>query len=430
MGLAGLAGGFVDVLVRVEDEDGNRLTRVASGALTEVLLRPGSAGTWDRLVLGVEHILGGVDHLLFVAGMILLVRGWRRLVATITAFTVAHSITLGMTVLDVVRVPGPPVEAFIALSIVYLAFKILRRDDAAAGSARPWTMAFAFGLMHGFGFAGALLDTGLAGRDVPMTLLLFNLGIELGQIAFAAACGVVLWGCSRLLGTPARRVRLRPRRRVRPGRRSELLGHRAGRRILGVRRERREPRQSVRPRTARLCRGRNRQCAIQVHLGRPALVSSARSRVGRRMRDHPAAPSEGNEMSRYTLALLLVVVWCAPAGAQDRWPQFRGPGARGVSEASGLPTSWSTTENVAWAADLPGLGWSSPVVWDGNRLRYYRRQHRAGRGASGRALSRNARPGAPRRRSTGGWSTRWTSTPAPCDGNARCIAAPRRAATT
>ena len=140
--------------------------------------------------------------------MILLVRGWRRLVATITAFTVAHSITLGMTVLDVVRVPGPPVEAFIALSIVYLAFEILRRDDGTAGSARPWTMAFAFGLMHGFGFAGALLDTGLAGRDVPMTLLLFNLGIELGQIAFAAACGLVLWGCYRLLDTPARRARL------------------------------------------------------------------------------------------------------------------------------------------------------------------------------------------------------------------------------
>ena len=208
MGLAGLAGGFVDVLVRVEDEHGNRLTRVASGALTEIPLRPGSAGTWDRLVLGVEHILGGFDHLLFVAGMILLVRGWRRLVATITAFTVAHSITLGMTVLDVVRVPGPPVEAFIALSIVYLAFEILRRDDARAASAKPWTMAFAFGLMHGFGFAGALLDTGLAGRDVPMTLLLFNLGIELGQIAFAAACGIVLWGCYRLLGTPARRALL------------------------------------------------------------------------------------------------------------------------------------------------------------------------------------------------------------------------------
>ena len=135
MGLAGLAGGFVDVLVRVEDEHGNRLTRVASGALTEIPLGPGSAGTWDRLALGVEHILGGVDHLLFVAGMILLVRGWRRLVATITAFTVAHSITLGMTVLDVVRVPGPPVEAFIALSIVYLAFEILRRD--ARTPARP-----------------------------------------------------------------------------------------------------------------------------------------------------------------------------------------------------------------------------------------------------------------------------------------------------
>ena len=208
MGLAGLAGGFVDVLVRVEDEDGNRLTRVASGPLTEIPLTPGSAGAWDRLALGVGHILGGVDHLLFVAGMILLVRGWRRLVATITAFTVAHSITLGMTVLGVVRVPGPPVEAFIALSIVYLAYEILRRDNPAAGSAKPWTMAFAFGLMHGFGFAGALLDTGLAGRDLPTTLLLFNLGIELGQIGFAAACGIVLWGCYRLLDTADRRARL------------------------------------------------------------------------------------------------------------------------------------------------------------------------------------------------------------------------------
>ena len=208
MGLAGLAGGFVDVLVRVEDEDGNRLTRVASGPLTEIPLTPGSAGAWDRLALGVEHILGGIDHLLFVAGMILLVRGRRRLVATITAFTVAHSITLGMTVLDVVRVPDPPVEALIALSIVYLAFEILRRDDAAAGSAKAWTMAFAFGLMHGFGFAGALFDTGLAGRDIPMTLLLFNLGIELGQIGFAAACGIVLWGCYRLLDTPDRRALL------------------------------------------------------------------------------------------------------------------------------------------------------------------------------------------------------------------------------
>ena len=208
MGLAGLAGGFVDVLVRIEDEHGNRLTRVASGALTEIPLSPGSAGAWDRLVLGVEHILGGVDHLLFVAGMILLVRGWRRIAATITAFTIAHSITLGMTVLDVVRVPGPPVEAFIALSIVYLAFEILRRDDANVGSVKPWTMAFAFGLMHGFGFAGALLDTGLASGDIPMTLLLFNVGIELGQIAFAAACGLVLWGCYRLLDTPARRARL------------------------------------------------------------------------------------------------------------------------------------------------------------------------------------------------------------------------------
>ena len=208
MELVGLAGGFVDVLVFVEDEHGNRVTRVASGALTQVPLGPGSAGIWDRLALGVEHILSGLDHLFFVAGMLLLVRGRRRIAATITAFTVAHSITLGMTVLGVVRVPPPPVEAFIALSIVYLAFEILRRDHARVGTVKPWTMAFAFGLVHGFGFAGALLDTGLPSGDIPMTLLLFNLGIELGQIVFAAGCGVALWSLYGLLGTPTRRARL------------------------------------------------------------------------------------------------------------------------------------------------------------------------------------------------------------------------------
>ena len=208
MGVVGLAGGVVDVLVRVEDRNGNRLTRVASGPLTQIPLGQGSAGSWDRLVLGVEHILGGVDHLFFIAGMMLLVRGRRRIVATITAFTIAHSITLGMTVLEVVRVPPPPVEAFIALSIVYLAFEILRRDHADAGSVKPWTMSFAFGLVHGFGFAGALLDTGLPSDDIPMTLLLFNLGIELGQIVFATVCGIALWGLYRLLETPTRRARL------------------------------------------------------------------------------------------------------------------------------------------------------------------------------------------------------------------------------
>ena len=208
MGLVGLAGGFIDVLVRVEDEHGGGSTRVASGALTEIPLGPGSARIWDRLVLGVEHILGGVDHLFFVAGMILLVRGRRRVVATITAFTIAHSITLGMTVLGMVRVPGPPVEAFIALSIVYLAFEILRREHTHVGSTTPWIMAFAFGLVHGFGFAGALLDTGLPTGDIPLTLLLFNLGIELGQVAFAAVCGIALWGLYRFLETPTRRARL------------------------------------------------------------------------------------------------------------------------------------------------------------------------------------------------------------------------------
>ncbi|MCZ6888176.1 MAG: HupE/UreJ family protein [Gammaproteobacteria bacterium] len=208
MGLVGLDGGFIDVLVRVEDENGNGLTRVASGALTEIPLAQDSARSWDRLLLGVEHILSGADHLLFVAGMILLVRGRRRIVATITAFTIAHSITLGLTVLEVVRVPGPPVEAFIALSIVYLAFEIVRRERTDLRTVKPWAMAFAFGLVHGFGFAGALLGAGLPSGDIPMTLLLFNLGIELGQIVFAALCGLVLWVAYRLLDSPARRAGL------------------------------------------------------------------------------------------------------------------------------------------------------------------------------------------------------------------------------
>ena len=93
-------------------------------------------------------------------------------------------------------------------------------------------------------------------------------------------------------------------------------------------------------------------------------------------------------MNRYTSALLLVAVLCAPAAAQDRWPQFRGPDARGVSEAAGLPIRWSTTENVAWVADLPGLGWSSPVVWDDTVYVTSRRQRRAGRRTAGRSLSR------------------------------------------
>ena len=204
LGLVGIDGGFVEVLVRVEDLEANRSARVFSEAFTEVPLSGGATGIKDRFLLGVEHILGGLDHLFFVAGMILLLRSTRPIVETITAFTLAHSLTLGLTVLDLVRVPSPPVEVFIALSIVYLAYEIARRNDRDDGLSRPWRMAFAFGLLHGFGFAGALLQIDLPRRDLALTLLLFNLGIEAGQIAFASLFGITLWGLYRLLRTPRR----------------------------------------------------------------------------------------------------------------------------------------------------------------------------------------------------------------------------------
>lgn len=194
--------GIVDGLIRIEDRAGNLTTRIVSQPFAEIVLGEPGAGIAERFLLGVEHILSGVDHLLFVFGILLLVRGVRVVVATITAFTLAHSLTLALTVLDVVRVPGPPVEAFIALSIVYLALEVARRGRAAdARLTPPWAVAFAFGLIHGFGFAGALAETGLPPGEVPMTLFLFNVGIEAGQIAYASVSGAVLWVAYRVLQT-------------------------------------------------------------------------------------------------------------------------------------------------------------------------------------------------------------------------------------
>ncbi len=147
-------------------------------------------------MLGVEHILLGVDHLLFVLALLLLVRGVRRLVATVTAFTVAHSITLGAATLGFVHVPPAPVEAVIALSILFLASELARRR--AGGNADlterfPWVVAFSFGLLHGFGFAGALSEVGVPAQAVPLALLFFNVGVELGQLLFIAAVFGLGW---------------------------------------------------------------------------------------------------------------------------------------------------------------------------------------------------------------------------------------------
>jgi hypothetical protein len=137
-------------------------------------------------LLGIEHILDGVDHLLFVLGLLLLVEGKWRLIKTITAFTLAHSITLGLATFGLIDVPSKPVEAVIALSIVLLAVEIIRARKGSFGLSYrfPWIIAFAFGLIHGLGFAGALADIGVAQKEIPLALLFFNVGVEIGQLIF------------------------------------------------------------------------------------------------------------------------------------------------------------------------------------------------------------------------------------------------------
>jgi len=168
-------------------------------SLSELSAAPGSrlrlAGTY--LVLGAEHILLGVDHLLFVLGLLLLVRGLVPLVKTVTAFTVAHSITLGASVLGYIPLDRAPIEAAIALSIVLLAREIVvaGRGLVHLTHRKPWLVAFVFGLLHGLGFAGALGEIGLPPSAIPTALLFFNLGVEVGQLAFV----LVLLAAHRLL---------------------------------------------------------------------------------------------------------------------------------------------------------------------------------------------------------------------------------------
>jgi len=188
----GLQGTITDVLVRVHLRDGEPSTTLVhpSQAWVEITVSRGFiavAGAYLRH--GIDHILFGYDHLLFVFALLLIVRNRRVLLITITAFTIAHSITLALATLGVVHVPGPPVEAAIALSILLLAVEIVRLQRGEPGlTARwPWVVAFSFGLLHGFGFATALADIGLPRGDVPLALFTFNVGVELGQLAFIAA---------------------------------------------------------------------------------------------------------------------------------------------------------------------------------------------------------------------------------------------------
>jgi hydrogenase/urease accessory protein HupE len=202
-GPAGLAGRRIefpglqltitDVLARVQTIDGGATTTLVrpSRPWVEIGAAPGGPLTIAGAFVwhGVEHILGGYDHLLFVFALILIVRSTRALVWTITAFTLAHSITLALATLGVVHIPGPPVEAAIAFSILLLASEIvrLRRGESSLTARWPWVIAFGFGLLHGFGFAGALSEIGLPQGDIPLALFAFNVGVELGQLAFIGA---------------------------------------------------------------------------------------------------------------------------------------------------------------------------------------------------------------------------------------------------
>jgi hydrogenase/urease accessory protein HupE len=185
------AAAISDVIARVERLDGtSQVERLKPGSPQFVVLPPTATieVAWSYLVLGVEHILAGVDHLLFVLALLLIVRGSWRIVATITAFTVAHSMTLAAATLGWVQVPGPPVEAVIALSIVFVASEVVHGLYGRTGltTRAPWVVAFSFGLLHGLGFAGALAEVGLPQNAIPVALLMFNVGVEVGQLLFVA----------------------------------------------------------------------------------------------------------------------------------------------------------------------------------------------------------------------------------------------------
>jgi hydrogenase/urease accessory protein HupE len=189
--VAGLQATLTDVLVRLERSDGTTQTMRVTPASPEFVIEA-TPGRWDvtrtYLRLGIDHILSGIDHLLFVLALLLLVGGVRRMFWTITAFTAAHSLTLAAATLGWVHVPSPPVEASIALSIVFLASEILRARAGRPGltSRAPWIVAFVFGLLHGLGFAGALSEIGLPQNAIPLALFFFNVGVEAGQLLFIA----------------------------------------------------------------------------------------------------------------------------------------------------------------------------------------------------------------------------------------------------
>ncbi|MEM7463389.1 MAG: HupE/UreJ family protein [Pseudomonadota bacterium] len=199
----GLSATYTDALIRIVNLDGTvQTSRITpDDPVVLVVASPSAAETaYTYFVLGVDHIIFGFDHLLFVFALLLLIGDLRSLFFTITAFTVAHSITLALAALGWSSVPQPPVEALIALSICFVAAEIVRKERGIIDftASHPWSVAFLFGLLHGLGFGGALRDIGLPQKDIPLALLTFNLGVEVGQLLFVAVVVAIGLGIRRL----------------------------------------------------------------------------------------------------------------------------------------------------------------------------------------------------------------------------------------
>ncbi len=194
--ITGLRRSLTDIYATFTDANGQQTNALLNGRQPAFTPQGGGlSNVMGYLRVGIEHLTGGLDHVLFVLGLILLVRKPRRLLIVATAFTIAHSITLALSVLDIMRLPSAPVEAGIALSVLFLAYELSRpsADRASLGRDRPEVMAFGFGLLHGAGFASVLASTGMPPDQVAPALLLFNVGVEIGQIMVIAIFGGLFW---------------------------------------------------------------------------------------------------------------------------------------------------------------------------------------------------------------------------------------------
>ena len=196
----GLPYSHTDVLVSLATLDGETATYVLRPDRPTLNLKDQIPTALSYFIIGIEHLIFGIDHVLFVIGLFLFMRDPIALIKTITAFTAAHSITLALSVLELVKLDPGPTEAVIALSIFFLAMELVKEESKRSRltQGRPWVMAFIFGLLHGLGFAGALADIGLPKDGLWVSLLLFNVGIEVGQVAVILMLATFAWILSRL----------------------------------------------------------------------------------------------------------------------------------------------------------------------------------------------------------------------------------------